>query len=151
VSITNNYIANNHGDLGMFATMFVGILNPENGLITYINGGHESLYVKDSQCKTKLLLKSTGPAVGMMPGMKFNFKQFYLEVGDTLFGNTDGVTDARTIDKEFFRTKRLEDLLDKPYESVEILVNTIKDTVIKHIGEADQFDDLTMLAVRRLA
>ncbi|WP_069789865.1 SpoIIE family protein phosphatase [Cyanobacterium sp. IPPAS B-1200] len=151
VSITNNYIANNHGDLGMFATMFVGILNPENGLITYINGGHESLYVKNSEGKTKLLLKSTGPAVGMMPGMKFNFKQFYLEVGDTLFGNTDGVTDARTIDKEFFRTKRLEDLLDKPYESVEILVNTIKDTVIKHIGEADQFDDLTMLAVRRLA
>ncbi|MBE9222344.1 SpoIIE family protein phosphatase [Cyanobacterium stanieri LEGE 03274] len=150
VSITNNYIGNNHGDLGMFATMFMGVLNPENGLLTYINGGHESLYVKDSQGHTKQLLKSTGPAVGMMPGMKFNFKQFYLEIGDIVFGNTDGVTDARSVDKEFFRSKRLEELLDKPCNSVTDLVNTVKDRVIEHIGEADQFDDLTMLAVRRI-
>ncbi|AFZ47723.1 response regulator receiver modulated serine phosphatase [Cyanobacterium stanieri PCC 7202] len=150
VSITNNYIGNNHGDLGMFATMFMGILNPENGLLTYINGGHESLYVKDTQGNTKQLLKSTGPAVGMMPGMKFNFKQFYLETGDIVFGNTDGVTDARSMNREFFRPERLEQLLNQPYDSVATLVNTVKDTVIEHIGEADQFDDLTMLAVRRL-
>ncbi|MBL1210521.1 SpoIIE family protein phosphatase [Geminocystis sp. GBBB08] len=149
VSLTNNYVADNHGDLGMFATMFVGILNPETGLLTYINGGHESLIVTDSQGNTKHKLNSTGPAVGMMPDITFNFKQIFLEPEDILFGNTDGVTDARSISREFFHQKRLNAILQQPFNSAQILVNTIKDQVLEHIGTADQFDDITMLAIRR--
>lgn len=150
VSLTNNYVADNHGELGMFATMFVGILNSETGLLTYINGGHESLIVTDSQGNTKHKLNSTGPAVGMMPGITFNFKQIYLESEDILFGNTDGVTDARSVNREFFHQKRLNSILQQPCNSVQILINTIKDNVLEHIGTADQFDDITMLAIRRI-
>lgn len=149
VSLTNNYVAYNHGELGMFATMFVGILNPDTGLLTYINGGHESLIVTDSQGNTKHKLNSTGAAVGMMPDMTFNFKQIYLESEDILFGNTDGVTDARSISREFFHQKRLNFILQQPFNSAQILVNTIKNNVLEHIGMAEQFDDITMLAVRR--
>ncbi|BAQ61723.1 serine phosphatase RsbU [Geminocystis sp. NIES-3708] len=149
VSLTNNYIGNNHGELGMFATMFVGILNPETGLLSYINGGHESLVITDSQGNIKHKLNSTGPAVGMMPNMVFNFKQIYLEPEDILFGNTDGVTEARSINREFFHQKRLSAILQQPFNSAQILVNTIKENVLEHIGNADQFDDITMLAVRR--
>jgi two-component system response regulator len=149
VSLTNNYVADNHGDLGMFATMFVGILEPETGLLTYINAGHESLIITDSYGNRKHELDSIAPAVGMMPNMIFNCKQIYLEEGDILFGNTDGVTDARSITREFYHDKRLNAILQQPFNSVQLLVNTIKDSVLEHIGTADQFDDITMLAVRR--
>lgn len=149
VSLTNNYVAHNHGELGMFATMFVGILNPDTGLLTYINGGHESLIVTDSQGNTKHKLNSTGAAVGMMPDMTFNFKQIYLQPEDILFGNTDGVTDARSVSREFFHQKRLNSILQQPFNSAQILVNTIRNHVLEHIGNAEQFDDITMLAIRR--
>ncbi|NEP40917.1 MAG: SpoIIE family protein phosphatase, partial [Okeania sp. SIO2H7] len=45
VSLTNNYVAEYHGELGMFATLFFGVLEPETGLLTYINGGHEPLFI----------------------------------------------------------------------------------------------------------
>lgn len=149
VSLTNNYVADNHGDLGMFATMFVGILEPETGLLTYINAGHESLIITDSHGNRKHELDSIAPAVGMMPDIIFNCKQIYLEEGDILFGNTDGVTDARSNTREFYHDKRLNAILQQPFNSAQLLVNTIKDSVLEHIGTADQFDDITMLAIRR--
>ncbi len=49
VKLTNNYIAENHGDLSMFATLFFGVLNSHNGLLSYIlsyiNGGHEPVVI----------------------------------------------------------------------------------------------------------
>lgn len=149
VSLTNNYIADNHGELGMFATMFVGILEPQTGLLTYINAGHEPLIIIDSHGNRKQELDSIAPAVGMMPDITFNCKQTYLERGDILFGHTDGVTDARSTTREFYHDKRLNAILQQPFNSAQLLVNTIKDSVLEHIGTADQFDDITMLAIRR--
>ncbi len=67
---TNNYIAKIHGDEGMFATLFFGVLEPSSGKLYYINGGHEPLFVINSN-GIKTNLDPTGPAVGMMPlGLK---------------------------------------------------------------------------------
>ncbi|MBF2058285.1 MAG: SpoIIE family protein phosphatase [Cyanobacterium sp. T60_A2020_053] len=66
-----------------------------------------------------------------------------------LFGNTDGVTDARSPNREFFRNKRLEGIWQQPFNSSQKLVETVKDQVLAHIATADQFDDITMLAIRR--
>ena len=148
IEITNNYISEEHGDTGMFATMFFGVLNPETGLLTYINGGHESpLIINASGIKTAL--KSTGPAVGMMPNMKFKIKQVQLEPGDILFGYTDGLTDARSPNKEFFTEKRVLSLVNQPYSSASELLERMKTDVFTHIDCAPQFDDITLLAVRR--
>ncbi len=149
ISLTNDYIADNHGDLGMFATMFVGILDPQTGLLSYINGGHETLIVIDEDNKIKHKLESTGAAVGMMPNMNFSIQQIYLDFGDTLFGNTDGVIDARSVNKEFFRQHRLEAILHQPFSNPQELLGAIKQQLLQHIGMADQFDDITMLAVKR--
>lgn len=150
VPLTNNYIADNHGDLGMFATMFVGILDPHTGLLTYINGGHETLFVIDSEHKIKYKLESNAPAVGMMPDVDFHVQQIYLEWGDTLFGNTDGVTDARSVTREFFNKNRLDEILHQPFTNPQELLKTIEHKLLQHIGTADQFDDITMLAVKRV-
>jgi sigma-B regulation protein RsbU (phosphoserine phosphatase) len=148
IPITNNYIASEHGKTVMFATTFLGILNPKTGIISYINGGHEPLFVVNSEGEIKHTLNSTGCAVGIMPMSKFMIKQVQLEPGDILIGYTDGVLDARNSDKKSFGKDRLRVLLSQPVDSATELVERIKIDLFNHIADAAQFDDITMLAIR---
>ncbi len=148
VALTNNYIAQNHAEMSMFATLFFGVLNPETGLLSYINGGHEPLYIV-SKSGVKGSLKPTGPAVGMMPDMHYKVHQVELEPGDILIGYTDGVTEARAPNGQFFTTKRLLALLEEPACSASELHDRIKTHLFNHMDNAPQFDDITMLAVQR--
>ena len=102
ISLTNDYIAQYYGELGMFATIFMGILEPKSGLLTYINGGHEPLFILHPSGEVKTVLNSTAPAVGMISHQKFEISQTYLEHNEILFAYTDGVTEARSSSGEFF-------------------------------------------------
>ena len=149
VALTNNYIACTHYEMSMFATLFFGVLNPANGLLTYINGGHEPPIIVGSN-GVKKRLKPTGYAVGMMPDMAFKVEQVQLEPGDMLLGYTDGVTEARSPNNDFFTENRLLSLLEQPISSATAMLENIEASLRTHIGETDQFDDITMLAVRWL-
>ncbi len=82
--LTNDY-ANTHSNLNMFATLFLGGLDPKTGVLSYVNGGHEPLLVlRDGQIHQ--FLKSTGPAVGMLPNLHFQIQQIHGQVGDRLVG-----------------------------------------------------------------
>lgn len=146
VSQTNEYVAQNHWQMSMFATMFFGVLEPETGILTYINGGHEPLFIVNSS-GIKQILKSTGPAVGMMPGMKFKMGQIQLEPGDILIGYTDGVTEGKNPDGQLFTDKRLQTLLEQPSPSASQLLERVKSNLFKFIDDAPQFDDITMISV----
>jgi serine phosphatase RsbU (regulator of sigma subunit)/HAMP domain-containing protein len=148
VEITNNYISKEHAQTGMFATMFFGVLNPQTGCLTYINGGHEPLYVIDNT-GIREVLSHTGPAVGMMPNVQFKVRQVHLKPEDILIGYTDGVTDARSPEGTFFTSQRLLALLKQPATTATELVECIKQAVISHVGSAPQFDDITMLAIQQ--
>jgi sigma-B regulation protein RsbU (phosphoserine phosphatase) len=145
---TNEYVAINHWQMSMFATMFFGVLDPETGILTYINGGHEPLFILNSS-GVKKTLKSTGPAVGMMPGMKFKIDQVCMELGDILIGYTDGVTEGKNPEGKLFTDKRLQDLIKNPYSSACDLLTAIKNNLFDFISDAPQFDDITMLCVHR--
>lgn len=149
VQLTNDYIAINHGDLTMFATLFFGILDPDSGTLSYINGGHEPLLIVDPEGGVKKKLTVTGPSVGIEPKMNFNFQESYLDPGDILLGYTDGVTEASASDGAFFTKNRLMSILDQPVSSAADLLDRIASSLQEHIGEADQFDDITLLAIRR--
>ncbi|MGB3405509.1 MAG: SpoIIE family protein phosphatase [Microcoleaceae cyanobacterium] len=148
IPITNNYIGTEHGNTVMFATTFFGILSPKTGIVSYINGGHEPVFVINTNGEIKHTLNSTGPAVGMMPMSKFMIKQVQLEPGDILIGYTDGVLDARNPDKKLFGKERLQTLLCQPFDSASELIDRIKTDLFNHIADAAQFDDITMLAIR---
>lgn len=148
IPITNNYIGTEHGRTVMFATTFFGILNPKTGVVSYINGGHEPVFVLSPQGEIKHTLKSTGPAVGIIPMSKFMIKQVQLEPGDILIGYTDGVLDARNPEKKLFGKERLQTLLNQPVNSATELMERIKIDLFNHISTAPQFDDITMLAIR---
>ncbi len=150
VQLTNNYIALNHGELAMFATLFFGILDPETGKLSYINGGHEPLYIVNSGGGVKAQLATTGPSVGIEPKISFKIQQTQMEPGDILLGYTDGVTEASAADGSFFTVERLRSILDAPSSSVSELLDRITNSLQEHIGEAEPFDDITLLAIRRI-
>jgi len=149
VRLSNNYIAQSHGDLAMFATLFFGVLDPASGTLTYINGGHEPLFIIRPSGGVREHLHHTGPAVGVTPGALFEIRQTRLEPGEILFGYTDGVTEARADDDTFFNEKRLLSLLNTAAPTAVVLLEKISSSVQEHTGNAEQFDDITMLAVRR--
>jgi sigma-B regulation protein RsbU (phosphoserine phosphatase) len=150
VTETNDYIATNHGKANMFATLFLGVLDPASGLLTYVNGGHDAPVISGGGIN-KVRLDPTGPAVGMLPDMEFKVHQVYLEPGDTLVMYTDGVVDARNPRGGFFGEPHLLSLLARPTESAGALLQAIDDDLRAHIADASQFDDITMLAIRRTA
>ena len=94
VALANDYIAYQHGEEGMFATLFFGVIDPTNGSMAYINAGHEPLVIVNKAGITNRL-HPTGPAVGLMPGAAYATKTIQFQQGDILFGFTDGVTEAR--------------------------------------------------------
>jgi len=149
VRLTNDYIVENHGDLGMFVTLFFGVLDPETGSLAYINGGHDPLYLIDSSGSIRRNLGPTGPAVGVQPQARMETRKVHLQPGEILFGYTDGVTEARSEDGLFFSERRLLTELRRGAPSAEQLVERIATAVREHIAGAEQFDDITMLAVCR--
>ena len=150
VQLTNNYIALNHGELAMFATLFFGILDPATGSLSYINGGHEPLYIVNPGGGVKARLAATGPSVGILPKIEFKIEQVRLEPGDLLLGYTDGVTEAVAPDGRFFSKQQLVSLLALPAAAAAELLDQIADSLQTHIADAEQFDDITLLAVKRL-
>ena len=151
VVLTNTYITTNHLDLNYCATLFFGMLDPLTGALSYINGGHcpPIILGSDGQIKTKL--KATGTPVGMMPDAVYTIGEAVLEPGDILFGYSDGVTDARNPAGKMFSEKSMLELLQKkPVESAQELLLRFKTNLVEHISTADQYDDITMIAVRHL-
>ncbi|MDS3862147.1 SpoIIE family protein phosphatase [Thermosynechococcaceae cyanobacterium BACA0444] len=147
IALTNDYVAIHHGDLSMFATLFFGILDLNTGELAYINGGHEPLIIISSDGKIKEHLKATGPAVGMMPQITFRTANTQIEPGETLIGYTDGVSEARDQEGKFFSKDQLYQIIQKPFNSGSGLIEMIKVSVLSHIDTAEQFDDITLLAI----
>lgn len=150
VAGTNDYIARTHGRTNMFATLFFGIVDLGSGRLSYVNAGHEAPLVLAASGETSRALDPTGPAVGLVPESKFETGTTTLAPGETLFAYTDGVTDAKG-DDGFFGRERLFALLARPRASAGALLDAIREAVVSHTGAQERYDDLTMLAVRRLA
>jgi sigma-B regulation protein RsbU (phosphoserine phosphatase) len=149
VLLTNNYIANNHWQLGYFATMFFGMIDPDTGGLTYINGGHCPPVILGPDGKIKTTLPGTGPAVGIIVDAPFGMKQATLEPGDLLFVYSDGVTDANDPQGKLFEEEQLLTLIQEtPAPTAASLLERVRTRVFNHIGDADQFDDITMMGVR---
>jgi len=148
IDLTNNYIATNHGNSNMFATVFFGLLDPTNGELLYINAGHESpLLISPGRLKKRL--DPTGPAVGMLPNMKFKIEEITLDPGDSLLLYTDGITDALSPTQEQFAEPRLIEAATSPASSAQTRIQTIMTALDTHISYREQYDDVTLLAVQR--
>jgi serine phosphatase RsbU (regulator of sigma subunit) len=150
ILLTNNYVTETHGEASMFATIFIGILNPKNGRLCYINGGNEPALVVDKDRKIQSRLSRTGPAIGVIAQAKFVVSEIALAHDDLLLAFTDGIPDTRNINGEFFGNERLQALLTPDSTPAELL-SKIESELNQFIGEAEQYDDITLLAIKRNA
>ncbi|MEJ2735470.1 MAG: PP2C family protein-serine/threonine phosphatase [Anaerolineae bacterium] len=148
IELTNNYIANTHDDTHMFATVFLGVLDPSDGLLLYVNGGHEFPILVNS-AGVKGQLEPTGPLVGVFPGAQFEIQSVSIEPGDTLVAFTDGVTEAQNSKGEFFGRERVYDLMARPAPTASALLDSILASIREFIGDADPSDDIALLVLRR--
>ena len=148
VRMTNNYIIQNHDKLGMFATLFFGVLDPNTGSFSYINSGHDPFFHIDSSGRAKRL-PQTGPAVGLMADANFQIEEIDLEPGAAILGCTDGVTEARSPQGNLYSRNRLETQLNRQSASALDQIELIKSKLFDFIGNASQDDDITLLTVRR--
>ena len=135
----------------MFVTVFYGILNMKTGEISYCNGGHNPPYVLKRSGKVEMLPMSQDPMVGAIDGIEYHEAKLQLEQGDALVMFTDGVTEAMNINNEEFGEERLEDTLaEVTLHNCQQIVDAIKADVAAFVGEAEQSDDITVLALKRL-
>jgi sigma-B regulation protein RsbU (phosphoserine phosphatase) len=148
MSLTNNYIAETHHKSGMFATLFFGILDPRDGRLIYINGGHEPPLIIQAGV-VRESLRTTGSAVGAILNCYFDVHKTQLRAGEMLFAYTDGVPDCRNPHGEFFTRARLLGVLQRDNDSSLELIKGIELELRYFIDHATQFDDITLLAVRR--
>jgi sigma-B regulation protein RsbU (phosphoserine phosphatase) len=135
----------------MFATVLFGVLDTVTGTLTNVNRGRKPAVLIDSTGTVKAPLDVTGPAMGIMPAAAYDINRIQLEPGDTLLAYTDGVTDARSPSEAFFTEERLLPILQAPTPRLNDLLGRVVVTLDEHAAGAEPFDDVTMLAVRRLS
>jgi sigma-B regulation protein RsbU (phosphoserine phosphatase) len=147
LGLVNDYMIGNHAGSAMFATAFVALFNAKTGALDYVLAGHEPPLVKHRDGLLKL--EECGPALGLFPAT-FVARHHQLEPGDLLFAYSDGLVDARSIDDASFGIQRVEQLLlELPTDqlgaqgTLDVMVAHARE----HIGEADQFDDLTVMTL----
>ncbi|MBZ0212266.1 MAG: PP2C family protein-serine/threonine phosphatase [Nitrospirae bacterium] len=148
IELTNRYIAENHGESGMFASVFFGVLDPGTGALNYINAGHNPPYIF-SGGTVREQLGRTGPVVGLFAGAKYEVAQAKVEPGELLFLFTDGVPEARNEAKEFFEESRLIGTLDASFAAASDAVAKVRAELGAFVGDAPPHDDVTMMAVLR--
>ena len=148
MTLTNRYIAETHSRDNMFATVFFGVLDPETGWLHHVNGGHEPPVIIGRDGDTTLL-PPTGAAVGIVPDLEFNSQKIRINPGDVLFAYTDGVGDAQNPRGDFFSKERILSILRQNAASAQAVIDNIRTAIHLHIADAEQFDDVTMITVRR--
>ena len=148
IGSTNRYIASTHGSSNMFSSVFFGLLVPETGQLCYINAGHEAPCIL-GRSGVREKLPPTGPVIGLFDGAKHAVGTAEIHPGEALFAYTDGVTDAKNVAGEQFSEERLLAYLDgNPYVGPTVLHEVLMH--VEHFkGDADQFDDITMLSICR--
>ena len=134
-------------DTNMFVTMFVGVLDLPTGHLRYCNAGHDVPMILANGHLTSLDAKPFLP-VGLFEEVKYDMTETYMQPDSTLFLYTDGLTEAKNSERKQFGIKRVEEVLATctdmhPQE----LLETIGKAVRGFVGDAEQSDDLTMLAI----
>jgi sigma-B regulation protein RsbU (phosphoserine phosphatase) len=135
----------------MFITLFLGILDIRSGIFSYTNAGHPYPYLKRANGEFDTLMQLHGPVVGAVEGMAYGEDSVRLGKDDQLMIFTDGVTEAMDINDQLYAEQRVIDHF-KAIEDLSCtdLVNTTLMSVESFAGEAEQADDITILALEYL-
>lgn len=149
LQITNNSLCSDNPN-AMFLTVWLGIMDIKTGDIIAANAGHEYPFLSDSEGNIKLFEEPHGVVLGCIENMEYEDYVFTIPFGGMLFVYTDGVAEAQNEKEELFGTDRIEQSLNKYKDlSPQMLIESMERELEDYKGKMDQFDDITMLALKR--
>jgi len=135
-------------DAGMFVTAWMGLLNVRTGHVTFANAGHNPPLVKTAGEGFAFRKTRAGFVLAGMEGIRYRRSELQLSPGDTIYLYTDGVTEAADAGQKLYGDARLLDLLNRMQgASAREICEAVKADVDAFAGEAEQFDDITMLCL----
>lgn len=135
-----------NNESGMFVTVWMGMLNLVTGNLKYANAGHNPPLLLHENGEFEYLRTRAGFVLAGMEGVHYRINETTLSAGDRIFLYTDGVTEATDAESNLYGEDRLIDFMNKK-RSVEAprLLKALKENIDEFVGEAPQFDDITML------
>ena len=145
----NNQLCENNESY-MFVTVWTGIMDITTGKVTAANAGHEYPAIRKADGAFGLIRDKHGLPLGSMEDFVYTQYEFEIEAGGTLYVYTDGVAEATDADNQLFGTDRMLAALNKEADAapVQLLANVARG-IGEFVGEAPQFDDITMLSLKR--
>lgn len=136
-------------EAGMFVTVWMGYLNTRTGDVTYANAGHNPPIIRHADGSVELVKSRPGLVLAGMEGIRYRVNTVQLRPGDLLYLYTDGVTEATDAADNLYGEARLQAVLQqKNAGDVESVCRQVKEKVDNFVGDAPQFDDITMLALK---
>ena len=150
LSLMNSSMAESNESM-MFITLIIGKMNLSTGVIQYSNAGHNApVIVKDG--KASFLKVDPNVALGIVKDYEYSLQKTKLEKGSSLFLYTDGLSEATSADNTLFGEDAICGNLSGcgSEATPEGMISRMNDAVNKFVGNAEQSDDLTMLAIKRL-
>ena len=132
----------------MFVTAWMGYLNLKTGLLTFANAGHNPPLVKHADGSFSYLKSRAGFVLAGMDGVRYRKNELQLVPGDKIYLYTDGVTEATDANEQLYGEDRLLEIMNKHAGSdVQTICEAVKADVDLFVGEAPQFDDITMVCL----
>lgn len=142
--VNNQLCEGNEAEL--FVTTWLAIIEISTGKCVASNAGHEYPAIRRGNGKFELYKQKHSSALATMEGIRFKQYEFELAPGDSIYVYTDGVAEATDANNQLFGTDRMLDALNiEPNAEPEKLLNAVKQSIDKFVGDAPQFDDITML------
>ncbi|MFZ1401089.1 MAG: PP2C family protein-serine/threonine phosphatase [Candidatus Promineifilaceae bacterium] len=141
-------LADSSSDL--FVTVFYAILDPATGVLTYCNAGHNPPFLYSGNGGGMQQLTRTAIPIGVLPEPAWAQGTVQIEPGDLLVMYTDGVTEAEDEEEDFFGEGRLQAVAEANLgRSVDIIESKVVTAVLDFVGDAPQFDDITLMLLAR--
>jgi len=131
-------------------TLFYARVNPDNNELIYVNAGHNPPYVHRAETGNLDPLDRTGMVLGIDDSLELQQASVQLESGDTIVMYTDGVQDALNEAEEPYGENRLRGTIrDNGNGSAEEMAAALEKSLMEFIGDAEPFDDITLLVAKR--
>ncbi|RMF82333.1 MAG: GAF domain-containing protein [Chloroflexi bacterium] len=147
LSRTNDLILDDAQN-GMFVTVYYSVFMP-NGHSIHVNAGHNPPMLYRAASNEVSMMAIGGRAIGWFPNNPLQDVEVDLQPGDVIVYYTDGVTEAENIHGEFFGEARLQQaIIESAGQHADIILKHIVQRVDEFVGEAAQFDDLTLFVLR---
>ena len=146
MSIINRAISQDN-ESNMFVTLFLGVLDLPTGRLRYCNGGHDAPLLHGDSGIGILPCQSNLP-VGVVDEWKFVAQETMIDPLTTIFLYTDGLTEAENTRHEQFQEDRIIEVARQSERTPKLFIEKMADAVNHFVGNADQSDDLTMLAIQ---